>query len=82
MGRSHSVPSVFGVQYGVQGNPQGVVSLPPVSEMGEMRAMLQCQQEQLNKLTESIALLQNSCKRSQPSRTSPILCRRYSQPGF
>lgn len=28
-GRSHSVPSVLGVQYGVQGNPKGVVPPPP-----------------------------------------------------
>ena len=35
-GRTHSVPSVFGVQYGVQGGPQSTVPSPPVSEMGEM----------------------------------------------
>lgn len=78
---SHSVPSVFGVQYGIHGNPQGVVSSPPVSEMGEMREMLQCQQEQLNKLAESIAVLQNSHQPSRPPCTGPILCRQSSQSG-
>lgn len=78
-GRSHSVPPVLGVQYGVQGNPKGVV--PPVSEMREMREMLQHQQEQLNKLTESIALLQVSHQHRHPPRTGPLICRRCNQPG-
>lgn len=79
-GRSHSVPSVFGVQYGVQGSSQAV-SLPPVSEMGELREMLRRQQEQLNQLTESIARLQNPPPHSRPPRTGPIICRRCNQPG-
>lgn len=59
-GRSHSVPSVFGVQYGVQGCHHGAVRSPLVPDVSEMREMLKRQQEQLNQLTESIARLQDS----------------------
>lgn len=79
--RSHSVPSVFGVQYGVQGSHHGAVRSPPVSEVSEMREMLKRQQEQLNQLTESIARLQDSNWRSRPSRADPVICRRCKQPG-
>ena len=44
-GRSHSVPLVLGLQYGVQGGPQ-VVTGSQVSELSEMREMLKLQQEQ------------------------------------
>lgn len=80
-GRSHSVPSVSGVQYGVQGGPQSAISSPPVSEMSEMREMLKRQQEQLNQLTESIARLQNVPQYSRPLCYGPLICRRCSQPG-
>ena len=43
--------------------------------------MLQRQQEQLNKLTESIALLQAPHQHSHPPRIGPMLCRRCNQPG-
>lgn len=59
-GRSHSVPSAFGLQYGVQSSLQGVTNPPPVSELTEMREMLRLQQEQLNTLTQSLARLHNS----------------------
>lgn len=79
-GRSHSVPSVLGVQYGVQGGSQVSVPSSSVSEMSEMKEMLKRQQEQLNQLTESIARLQNP-QHSRPPRTGPIICRRCNQPG-
>lgn len=80
-GRSHSVPSVFGVQYGVQGGPQSTISSPPVSEMSEIKEMLKRQQEQLNQLTESIARLQNVPQYSRPPHYGPLICRRCNQPG-
>lgn len=80
-GRSQSVPSVYGVQYGVQGGPQAAALLSSVSEMSEMREMLKRQQEQLNQLMGSIAQLQNSHQYSRPPRTGPIICRRCNQLG-
>lgn len=80
-GRSYSVPTVLGVQYGVQGGPQNAVLSPPVSEMGEMREMLKRQQEQLNQLTASIAQLQHVQQRGRPLRSGPTICHRCHQPG-
>lgn len=56
-GRSHSVPSVLGLQYEVKGSPQVLAHTPQVSELNEMREMLKLQQEQLNQLTQSISCL-------------------------
>ena len=80
-GRSQSVPSVFGVQYGIKGGSQVAVSSPPVSELSEMRELLKRQQEQLKQLTESIARLQNPQQYARPPRTGPIICLRCNQPG-
>lgn len=80
-GRSYSVPSAFGLQYGVQSSSQGVINPPPVSELTEMREMLRLQQEQLNTLTQSLARLHHSQERSRSYRNSPIICRRCQQPG-
>ena len=76
--RSHSLPLVCGVQYGVQGGPQDAVS---GSEMSQMREMLSRQQEQLNQLVASMAQLQNSRRDYRPPRTGPLICRRCNQPG-
>ncbi|KAK0139102.1 hypothetical protein N1851_024329 [Merluccius polli] len=46
-GRSHSVPSAFGLQCGVQGGPKVVATPAPRSELQEMREMLRLQQEQI-----------------------------------
>lgn len=80
-GRSHSVPSVLGLQYGVKSGPQVVVNPPHASELSEMREMLKLQQEQLNQLTQNISRLQNSHQRGRSPRRGPILCRRCQQPG-
>lgn len=80
-GRSHSVPLMLGVQYGVHGGPQVPVSSSSVSEMCEMKEMLKRQQEQLNQLTESIARLQNPQQYTRPPRSGPIVCLRCNQPG-
>lgn len=51
-GGSHSVPSVFGLQYGVQSSRE--TNTPPQGpELVEMRQMVILQQEQLNQLTQS-----------------------------
>lgn len=80
--RSHSVPSAHGIQYGVQGNPfVGIRSSPGSLEMAELRDMLKSQQEQLTKLTQSFARLQNPQSRSQSPRQGPVICRRCQKPG-
>lgn len=80
-GRSHSVPSAFGIQYGVQGGFQGVADAAQGSELKEMREMLKLQQEQLNQLTQSITRLQSSHQRSHSWHRGPIICLRCQQPG-
>ena len=80
-GRSQSVPSVYGVQYGVRGAPQAIVPSTSVSEMSEMREMLKRQQEQLDQLVGSIAQLQNANQYRRPPRPGPLICRRCNQPG-
>lgn len=80
-GRSQSVPSVFGLQYGVQGRPGAMVDPPHVFELSEMRKMLQLQQEQLNHLTQSISRLQNPHQPSRLPDRGAVICRRCQQPG-
>lgn len=78
-GRSLSVPLAHGFQHEVQGR----CSSSEKSEMGELRAMLKLQQEQLNQLTQSIAQLQGPHirPRTQSLRNGPIICRRCQKPG-
>lgn len=80
-GRSQSVPSAYGIQYGVQG-PQhiGSSSIAATSDLSELREMLKKQQQQLNQLTQSVAQIQNPQPRSQSYRPNQI-CRRCQQPG-
>lgn len=87
-GRSLSVPSAFGIQYGVQSNPQSVPARPQATEMNELRELLKaqqeqlkCQQEQLQQLTQGLSLLQHPTTRARPSRDGPLICRRCQQPG-
>lgn len=81
--RSNSVPSAFGLQYAIQGGqPRGVN--PTWTEVSEMKELLKKQQEQLNLLTQSIALLQNaqtSQGRGRSPRRGPFVCNRCQQPG-
>lgn len=58
-GRSKSVPSAYGIQYGMQGESCADRS-PHQSELGELREMLRSQQEQLNKLTQNFASLSDT----------------------
>lgn len=69
-GRSHSVSSVFGFQHTVQVGPHSYskeASSPFSSELGELKEILNNQQEQLNQLTRSLAAL-NHARRAQPSQ--------------
>lgn len=79
-GRSHSVPSVLGLQYGVQGAPSAA-NPPQAGELLEVKEMLRLQQEQLNRLTETLVQLQASQQRSHPPHRGPVICRRCQQPG-
>nr|XP_055049382.1 uncharacterized protein LOC129434476 [Misgurnus anguillicaudatus]XP_055049383.1 uncharacterized protein LOC129434476 [Misgurnus anguillicaudatus] len=80
--RSHSVPSAYGIQYGVHSESSLEDGRPlQKTELGELREMLKLQQEQLNKLTQSVALLQAPPPRSHLSYRGPIICRRCQKPG-
>ncbi|KAK0148586.1 hypothetical protein N1851_011071 [Merluccius polli] len=81
-GRSYSLPSIHGIQYGVQGgsrSPAG--SQPRDSELGELKELLKQQQDQLNQLTRSIASLQGTHQARRPFRGQPVICRRCQRPG-
>ncbi|KAI2644901.1 Gag polyprotein [Labeo rohita] len=81
-GRSHSLPSAYGIQYGVRGEPrENTVRSSQESELGEVKEMLRLQQEQISKLTQSIARLQAPQPRSQSPRRNQIVCRRCQKPG-
>lgn len=72
--RSHSVPSVMGLQYGVQ-------STPPVANPSHVGELRELQQEQLNRLTDTLAQLQTGQQRNHPPYRGPVICRRCQQPG-
>lgn len=55
-GRGHSVPPVFGLQCSVQ-SPPSASSTPPVPDLFEVTEMLRLQQEQLDRLRNSIVEL-------------------------
>ncbi|KAL7872227.1 hypothetical protein SRHO_G00072100 [Serrasalmus rhombeus] len=81
-GRSFSLPSAYGLQYGVHGGPRPVSSVGfQPSELGELKDMLKRQQEQLNHLTRTVASLQTSSGPSRPSYQGRVVCRRCQQPG-
>lgn len=81
-GRSHSLPSAYGIQYGVRSEPrENTVRSSQESELGEVKEMLRLQQEQISKLTQSIVRLQAPRPRSQSPRRNQIVCRRCQKPG-
>lgn len=81
-GRSHSVPSVQGFQYGVGGGAHtGVGGVLPRSELSELREMFKAQQKQLEQLTQSVTRLQGPSSRAPSARSGPIICRRCHRPG-
>lgn len=79
-GRSNSVPSAFGMQYAMRSGPR-TEATPTQTELSEMKELLRKQQEQLDLLTRSIALLQAAPQRNRSPRRGPIICQRCQQPG-
>lgn len=79
-GRSHSVPSVMGLQYGVQGTPP-IAKPSHAGELCEVKEMLMLQQEQLNRLSDTLAQLQTSQQPHHPPYRGPVICRQCQQPG-
>lgn len=77
--RSNSVPSISGIQYGVQG-AYSAARAPP-SEISEMKEMLRRQQEQLNQLTQTLAHMQHPPARSHSGPRVPLVCHRCQKPG-
>lgn len=79
--RSHSLPAVYGLQYGVQSSPRLPLVPATSSELGELKELLKQQQQQLNQLTQTVASLQTSSFPPHPRRTGPVICRRCQRPG-
>lgn len=78
--RSHSLKSIYGLQYGVQGSPRPA-SPGSSHEFGELKELLKRQQEQLNQLTHTVASMQSSFPPARSSRNGPVTCHRCRQPG-
>lgn len=58
-GRSQSLPTAYGFQYGVQGHPPPAPQVAPqVPGLNEVMELLRRQQEQLSQLTQTVASLQ------------------------
>lgn len=80
--RSHSLPLVYGLQYGVQSSPRPAsLTTSRGSDLCELKELLMHQQEQLNQLTQTVASLQTSSLQHRPLRNGPLICRRCQQPG-
>lgn len=80
--RSHSLPSAYGLQFGVQGSSQPAPFVSSHdSELREVKALLKRQQEQLDQLGQTMASLQARPFLPRPPRNGPLICRRYQQPG-
>lgn len=81
-GRSFSLPSAYGLQYGVQGRVQPtpkVASQEP--GLSELMELMKRQQEQLNQLTQTVASLQAPRAQGRTNRNGPLICRRCQRPG-
>ncbi len=79
-GRSHSVPSAMGLQCGVQ-TAAPMAGPTQTSELQEVKTMLKLQQEQLNRLTETLAQLQINQQRNLSPYRGPVVCQRCQRPG-
>lgn len=80
--RSHSVPLIYGTQYGVRGEPQGEVSsFTQGSEMKELRELLRSQQEQITQLVRTVARLRPPEMRGPSPHRASVICRRCQRPG-
>ena len=81
-GRSFSLPSAYGLQYGVQGHVQ-LASQVPSQEPGfrELMKLMKHQQEQLNQLTQTVVSLQASQVPRRANSNGHVICRRCQRPG-
>lgn len=81
-GRSASLPAAYGLQYRVQGHAQPPPNItPPGPGFSELMDLLKSQQEQLDRLTQTVASLQAPRPQGQISRNGPLICRSCQQPG-
>lgn len=80
-GRSHSLPSTYGIQYGVQGATGSPGSQYRQGELDELKQILKRQQEQLDQMTQSISQLRDGQQLRRPSRSPNVICRRCQRPG-
>lgn len=79
-GRSHSVPLAYGFQYGVRGGAHSPGNAQQ-TEISDLREILKSQQEQLNQLTRSIALLHEPPRGPRLGRNDSVICRRCQKRG-
>lgn len=81
-GRSSSLPTAYGLQYGVQGRLHPAPQVAPQEPgLGAVMDLLKRQQEQLNQLTQTVASLQAAPSSGPVSRSGLVICRRCQQPG-
>lgn len=66
--RINSLPSTYGLPYGVYGSPWLTPPTAARSELGELRELLKQQQEQISQLSQCIASLQTSLPQERPPR--------------
>lgn len=80
-GRSHSLPSVHGLQFSVRsGSIPTPMAVPQGPSLIDLMDLLKSQQEQLNTLTRTVASLQAPRPQGRMSRNSSVICRRCQQP--
>lgn len=79
--RSHSLPAMYGLQYGVQSSPCPPSAIPQNSDLCELKELLKRQQEQLNQLTQTVASLHTTSLPPRHNHAGPLICRRCHQPG-
>lgn len=72
--RSHSLPSMYGLQYGVQGSSWSASSVSPHgSQLGELKELLKRQQEQLSQFTRTVASMQTFLPPARSFRNGPVI---------
>lgn len=80
-GHSYSLPSAQGLQYGVQGVAGSVSGSSPQWNLVELKEILKGQQKQLDKLTQSLAVLRGTRYPRSPWQNSSVICHRRQHPG-
>lgn len=76
-GRSFSLPSAYGVQYGMQGRSHSTHPTPSQGgELGELKEMMKQYQNQLTQLSQTVASLQGPSTQNRPRQGGPLICHR------